>query len=407
MKGQLRRLRVVLAGAHVGTIAETAAGEIFFEYSPEWLQLGFPISPYHLPLTPGLKQEETRIFEGLFGVFDDSLPDGWGRLLTDRFFRSRGITPEQLSPLERLAYVGRHGMGALEYEPPEGVDGSSAFAVDLAAIADQSERIVNGSPEEALPALRAAGGSSSGSRPKAFVALHPATGEMTSDILNPGPGFEHWLVKFRSKEDPADAGAIEVAYAELAIRSGIDMPATRLFNTPSGDFFGIERFDWKTGGARIHTHTFGGLIHSDFRQPVRDYQEYLRVVFDVTKDFRQVEQAYLRAAFNVFAHNRDDHVKNFAFIRQAEGEWSLSPAYDITFSHGVRGQHNMMVMGNGDPTSKELLGLADDAQISKPKARAMLDAVRASIAEWPKVARRFDLSQKTTGNLARVFSERR
>ncbi len=389
----LRKLKVSLAGRTVGTLAETPNREIYFEYDSRWLTDGFAVSPYFLPLSAGLKREPTLIFEGLYGVFDDSLPDGWGRLLTDRYFQSKGIAPENLSPLDRLSYIGNRGAGALCYEPADDDGMQRDLALDLASVAAQAERIVAGSPEEALPALRAAGGSSSGSRPKVFVAFNPARNKVTTDILDAKDGYEHWIVKFRSKGDPEDAGSIEEAYAQMARTAGVTVPPTRLFVTEQGSFFGVRRFDMGPEGALIHTHTFGGMVHSHFQHPNRDYQEFLAVVFGVTRDFKQVEQAYRRAAFNVLAHNRDDHVKNHAFLASPSGEWALSPAFDITFSSGVNGQHNMTVAGNGLPGEKELLALAKGAGLSDSRAKAILEEIGSSVRRWPVFARRAGVSK--------------
>ncbi len=191
-----------------------------------------------LPLTPGLKREQTRIFEGVFGVFDDSLPDGWGRLLTDRYFRAKGRAPETLTALERLAFVGSRGPGALCYGPAGEPDDAQDAALDLAAVAQQAERIASGSPEEALPALQAAGVSSSGSRPKVSVAFNPKTNTIMAAAETPLPGFEHWIVKFRAKEDPEDSGAVEEAYAEMARSAGVVVPPTRLVETKGVGFSG-------------------------------------------------------------------------------------------------------------------------------------------------------------------------
>lgn len=388
----------------VGTIAETPRREIYFEYSPAWLSEGFSISPYFLPLTSGLKREETLVFEGLFGVFEDSVPDGWGRLLMDRFFRARGMSPESISPLDRLAYVGDHGIGALRYSPvipgavaPEGI-------LNLSFVAGQAERIAAGSLEEALPVLQAMGGSSGGSRPKAFVAYHPTKGLLYPEGAAPGGDFEHWLVKFRAREDPADAGSIEAAYAEMARAAGIDMPAATLFDTAAGRFFAVKRFDRGPGEMRIHTHTFGGLAHSDFRHPNRDYQEFLTVTFDLTKDFAEVEQAYRRAVFNVLAHNRDDHVKNHAFVRALNGGWRLSPAYDLTHSHGVNGQHNMTVAGSGLPGVKELLTLADGAGLKAKDAKHIIDSVRSAIGDWPEFAAKAGVTEASVRRISSSFA---
>jgi serine/threonine-protein kinase HipA len=392
----LRKIHVLIGDRTAGTIAETPEREIFFEYAPEWLLSGFSLSPYFLPLTPGLKREETLVFEGLFGIFDDSIPDGWGRLLMDRFFRLKGTPPESLSPLDRLSYVGDLGAGAIRYHPVlDGITPTATGAMNLSRVAGQAERIVAGSPEEALPALYTGGRSFGGSRPKVFVAFSPSSGEVSSDVTTPGSGFEQWLVKFRSKEDTEDAGCVEEAYAQMARAAGVSMPPTRIFATSVGRFFGIRRFDRGTGGTRIFTHTFGGIVHSDFRHPNRDYQELLSVVFDLTKDIQQVEQAFRRAAFNVLAHNRDDHVRNHAFLASPLGAWTLSPAYDVTHSNGINGEHNMTVAGNGKPGLADLLKLADDAGIKRQKANDILETVATSIKRWPEFAENAYVSEST------------
>ncbi len=402
----LRRLRVFLSGQAVGTLAEAADHRIYFEYEAAWLAGGFSISPYHLPLTPGLKQESTRVFEGLPGVFDDSLPDGWGRLLTDRYFQKRGVSPGKLSPLDRLAFIGRHGMGALEYQPEDPDAVSGPFAIELTDLARQSERIVRGSAEEMLPALRVAGGSSGGSRPKVFVGFNPQTQEMRSDILDLPDGFEHWLVKFRAKEDPKDAGAIELAYARMAERAGIAMPMVRLFETKAGNFFGVRRFDWLGGGVKRHAHSFGGLIHSSFRVPNRDYRELLSITMDLTKDHRQLEQAFRRAVFNVLTHNRDDHVKNFAFEFDPGSLWRLSPAFDLTWSEGMRGEHNMTVMGKGRPAAGDLLRLAKESGIVRRAADSILEQIREAVAQWPKLAKESGVGARSIGRIGKTMMGR-
>jgi serine/threonine-protein kinase HipA len=387
----------------VGTIAETPRREIYFEYSPAWLAEGFSISPYFLPLTSGLKREESLVFEGLLGVFDDSVPDGWGRLLMDRFFRARGLPPESISPLDRLAYIGDHGIGALRYRPAIAGVVAPGGVLNLPLVAEQAERIAAGSPEEALPVLQAIGGSSGGSRPKVFVTHHPTSGRLFPEGTGSEEGFEHWLVKFRTREDPADAGSIEAAYAEMARAAGIKIPATTLFDTTAGRFFAVQRFDRGPGEMRIHTHTFGGLAHSDFRHPNRDYQEFLTVTFDLTKDFAAVGQAYRRAVFNVLAHNRDDHVKNHAFVWALNGGWRLSPAYDLTHSYGVNGQHNMTVAGSGLPGVKELLTLADGAALRPKEAKAIIDSVRAAIGDWPEFAAKAGVSEASVKRIGSSF----
>ncbi len=400
---ELRKLQVQMGERLVGTIAETAQHDIFFGYSPEWLLGGYSISPYFLPFTPELKRETDMKFEGISGVFDDSIPDGWGRLLMDRFFRARGKVPEDLSPLDRLSYVGDHGVGALSYRPVIPGVVAPGGVMNLPVIAEQAERIAAGSPEEALPVLQTAGGSPGGSRPKVFVAYNPTTGLMYPETDVPREGFGHWLVKFRAREDPADAGSIEAAYADMARAAGVGMPLTTLFDTTAGRFFGIQRFDRRPDGTRIHVHTFGGMVHSDFRHPDRDYQELLSVVFTLTGDFAQVEQAFMRAAFNVLAHNRDDHVKNHAFVAGPNGDWRLSPAYDVTQSYGMNGEHNMTVAGSGKPGVKELMTLSENAGLKPRKAKAIVASVAASIRRWPEFAEKAGVSDSSSRKIVSSF----
>jgi serine/threonine-protein kinase HipA len=401
----LRRIQVLVGDRPAGTIAETAGREIYFEYDLEWLRGGFALSPYFLPLTPGLKREDSLVFEGLFGIFDDSIPDGWGRLLMDRFFRSKRTPLDSMSPLDRLAYVGDFGVGAVRYHPiiPE-IAAPDSSAMNLSLVAEQAERIVAGSPEEALPALYSGGGSTGGSRPKVFVAYDPSSGLMSSQTGSAGPGFEPWLVKFRSEQDGEDAGSVEEAYAQMARAAGVDMPATRIFATGAGRFFGVQRFDRGAGGRRIYTHTFGGIVHSDFRHPDRDYQEFLAVVLKLTRDARQVEQAFLRAAFNVLAHNRDDHVKNHAFLASPTGDWTLAPAYDLTHSTGVNGEHNMTVAGSGRPGAGDLLELASSSGITPSRAKDLIASVRASTKRWPEFAEAAGVSESSNRTVAHALA---
>ena len=397
------KLGVYMGDRRVGTLAEDPNRTIFFEYAPEWLLDGHSLSPFELPLTPGLKTPRSLMFEGLFGVFDDSLPDGWGRLLMDRFFRSQGVVPAALSPLDRLAYVGVNGMGALEYRPANHGAHEEVHGLDLAAVAAQAERIAAGSEEEVLPALREAAGSSGGSRPKAFVALNPASGLLASDSLALDPVYEHWIVKFRAKEDPRDAGAIEQAYAEMAKAAGIQMHPTRLFRTADGVFFGTRRFDRGSAGTRIHTHTLGGMVNSDFRHPSLDYQDFLETVLAVTRDIRQVKEAFRRAAFNVMAHNRDDHVKNHAFVLTPNGDWQLAPCYDVIHSHGIRGQHNMTVAGKGIPTVKDLKVLGAEVGLPAKEVDAIIEAVASAVRRWPAFASADGVSSSSQNIISRDF----
>ena len=357
----------------VGQLAETGTGpggrRIYFEYDPGFLRDPLWLSPFKLPPEPGLVEHRDRAFGPVFGLFDDSLPDGWGLLLMDRFFQQQGSALAEVSVLDRLAYLGTRTMGALTYHPPA-------------------------EPADRDPQLLRAGGSPGGARPKVLVGVRGD--EILSGEEDLPPGYTHWMVKFQAREDPPDAGAVELAYSSMARDAGIDMPPTRLFETARGErFFGVERFD-RRGNHRYHVHTFGNLIHADFRIPSCDYRQLLEVTRVLTRNHKEVLEAYRRMVFNVLAHNRDDHVKNFAFRLTDDGEWRLAPAYDLVFAPGPGGEHTMTVAGEGRaPGRRHLLRLAPAAGISSREAEPILDQVGTAVGRWRIQARRVGVGEES------------
>lgn len=367
----------------VGTLAEDR-GRVYFEYTATWLERGHSLSPFKLPSAPGLHEHTDRRFGPLPGLFDDSLPDGWGLLLQDRHFARLDRPLAAIGPLERLSYLGSRTMGALTYHPPAAreEDGGGVFA--LHDLAKNAQEVLTGGAAEVLPALLRAGGSPGGARPKVLVGYDPAKDTVVSGEADLPPGAEPWIVKFPSRPEEAHAGPVEQAYALMARAAGIAMPETRLFPTAEGErFFGARRFD-RDGARRRHVHTFGNLIHADFRVHSNDYADLLKVTARLTRNHADVLRAFRLAAFNVAAHNRDDHVKNFAFLLDdATGDWCLSPAYDLTFSHGPGGEHSLTVAGEGRrPGSGDLARLAAGAGIPPREAGAIVEEVRAAVARW-------------------------
>jgi len=224
----------------IGALAE-ANRKIYFEYDPEFLKDPLWLSPFKLPPEPGLHEHRDLFFGPLFGLFDDSLPDGWGLLLMNRHFRQQGILPEAVSPLDRLAYMGTRTMGALTYHPAEPDDGRDD-ALDLHNLAQEAYRVLEGTATEVLPQLMRAGGSPGGARPKVLIGLKD--NRIISGVDNLPVGYTGWIVKFPSRQDAVDDGCVEYAYSIMARAAGLQMPATRLFTTSPGDsFFGVERFD--------------------------------------------------------------------------------------------------------------------------------------------------------------------
>jgi serine/threonine-protein kinase HipA len=356
--------------------------QIFFEYDAAFIKNGLELSPFKLPLKSGVIRSTDRTFEGLFGVFNDSLPDGWGALLLDRKLMSLGLNPVSISPLDRLCFVGSNGMGALSYEPE-----NPSFSIDLPVDLDQIDAEIRATLEDNdsyLDDLIILGGSSAGARPKVLLCINN----------------EDWLIKFRSSLDPKDISAIEYAYHLMAIQAGLNLPEAKLFPSKNGlGFFGVKRFDRKNNQP-VHMHTIAGLLHADHREPSLDYETIMKTTLYLTLDVRQCEAQFRNAVFNVLSHNRDDHSKNFSFLMDANGIWSVSPAYDLTFSSGPAGEHSTMVMGEGkNPTKDHLLRLAAVGNIKKEKALDIINQVSAVVQKWKTFAKNANVSKLQTKNI--------
>ncbi len=364
----------------VGELAERN-GRVYFEYDAAFLQSPLWLSPFKLPPEPGLLEHRDLSFGPVFGLFDDSLPDGWGLLLMDRFFRQQKLPLAEVSILDRLAYLGSRTMGALTYHPPGDCSSWDMEALDLHEMAAASEQVLAGTAEEVLPQLMQAGGSPGGARPKVLVGID--RDRIVSGAGRLAPDYEPWLIKFSGKDDLADAGPIEFAYSLMARAAGIDISQTRLFETDSGErFFGTRRFD-RVGTHRYHVHTFGNLIHSNFRIPACDYAQLLKITHILTRDHEAVSECYRRMVFNVLTHNRDDHVKNFAFRLTDADEWELAPAYDLMFADGPGGEHSMTIAGEGKaPGRKHLLTLGTQAGMASADAVSIVDNVADIVTQW-------------------------
>lgn len=360
---------------------------IYFEYDAVFLQTDLNISPFRLPLKPGLQSFAGSLFEGLPGVFNDSLPDGWGRLLFDRSMRARDILPEELSPLDRLSFIGETGMGALIYEP-DFSDDNPSDDIDLDWLAEQSSQVLEGAADDALSALLALNGSSAGARPKALIGYDHRQDKVIHGNTPRQDGFEPWLVKFANTMDGPDAGAIEYVYAEMARRAGLEVMETKLFPAKNGaGYFATKRFD-RDANTRLHMHTACGLLHSDFRTPSLDYQDLIELTALLTRDIRETEKMFRLAVFNVLAHNRDDHSKNFSYLMNEHGDWLLSPAYDLTFSSGPGGEQGTMIMGEGRAPGKEhLRALGQNAGLKTQTVDEIIEQTQDALASWSKLAK--------------------
>jgi serine/threonine-protein kinase HipA len=385
----VKKLTVKLRGSPtssvvVGQLAEENR-KIYFEYDTNFLRRGLQISPFKWPLRSGLIEHTDRSFGPLPGVIDDSLPDGWGLLLLDRLFRRRGLDPAAISPLDRLTYLGTRTMGALTYHPAADAEADRS-QLDLYELGNNAAEVYSGETDEVLPQLIRAGGSPGGARPKVLVGIR--ADQIISGEDDLPDSYEHWIVKFSAKTDMRDAGPLEFAYALMARAAGIDMPETRLFNVAKNTaYFGVRRFDRGPGNIRRHVHTFGNLIHANFRIPSTDYADLLKVTLALTRNHMDLLRVFRQMVFNIAAHNRDDHAKNFAFIMNETGEWSLSPAYDLGFAPGPGDEHTMTIMGEGrSPTRDHVMLLAKQFDIKTKQAGAIIQEVNDAVGRWKHFA---------------------
>lgn len=362
---------------------------IFFEYDQAFVALNLNLSPFKLPLQTGLVTSDDPTFGGLFGLFNDSLPDGWGHLLLNRKLAKMAINANSLSPLDRLCYVGNDCMGALRYKPSYHPT-DTQYTIDLDTIAEEARAVLEDDTDAYVEELLDLSGSSSGARPK-IIMEHQG---------------EQWLVKFPASSDPKDIGPIEMAYHLMANEAKVNMADAKLFPSKKGSgFFGTKRFD-RLNHNPIHMHSLSGLLHADHRIPCLDYQTILKVTWHLTQSMPACEALFRLCTFNVLSHNRDDHSKNFSYLMNSGGTWHLAPAYDLTFSSGPGGEHCTTIMGHGTHITQEhLLQLATANRIDTNKAHIILEEVREAIAKWPDFAEQTGVSKTSKQNIGRVLQQ--
>lgn len=387
----------------VGAVA-SQKGTIFFQYDPDFLRRSIDLSPLQLKFSEHVQHSFPEAFFGLPGLIFDSLPDGWGLLLMNRHFLNAGIPIESIGPLDRLAYIGDRGIGALVYRPNEKIGKVGRKEVDLPVLAKEAIRVFEGAPGEVLPQLLRLGGSPGGARPKVLIAYNEQTNHIISGVDEIPSGYSQYLIKFPAESDPPFPGETEYAYSLMAREAGLHLPETRLFpGVDDKKSFGIERFD-RSGNARIHVHTLGGLIHTSHRIPSFNYEGALKVAQTLTRDRGDVLALFRQMVFNVATHNRDDHVRNFSFILHNDGTWHLSPSYDLTYSHGPGGEHSMTIAGEGKNLNLEHINrVGEEFNIRKNEKSEIVEGVMDAVKNWNKFAKKAGVPKEVSARIKSKF----
>ncbi|MDE5607369.1 MAG: type II toxin-antitoxin system HipA family toxin [Muribaculaceae bacterium] len=362
------KISVMFHRQPVGTLSLTPDNRLnVFEYDKSWIADGFSISPLELPLKAGVFIAKAQPFNGNFGIFEDSLPDGYGRYLLQKALRHNGIDDSSLSSLDRLALVGDNGMGALTYSPPV-IFTREKTVTDFDHLQEIALEVLREQQDNDAGLLLYNSGNSGGARPKAVFS--DETG--------------HWLVKFRHTYDPKDMGIQEARYNEIARKCGIIVPDFKLIN---GRYFASRRFDIDKNGNRVHTATAGGLLGVSLREPFLDYSNLLALTGYITRNREDVEQMYRRMLFNYLTDNKDDHCKNFSFYVRRDNDskswrWRLAPAYDLTLcTEGYNGEHATSVNGTGLPRLADFIAVGTKIKLSEDRCRELINEVHTGCAE--------------------------
>ncbi|MEO5598785.1 MAG: type II toxin-antitoxin system HipA family toxin [Novosphingobium sp.] len=374
----------------IGRLA-MVSGLAQLEWSVETIAEGLKISPLRYPMEPGLHPARSREFDGLHGFLSDCLPDAWGMLLLKQRLQRLGHRFEDLDAVDRLALVGMRGRGALVFQP-ETLAQPATDSIDLDLLAEESRHVLLGEESELDALLARLGGGSGGARPKVHVAIASDGTLRAGDELavsGDAKAAEEWIVKFAATNDPADIGPLEEAYARMARAAQINMAETKLVPSATGPgHFATRRFDRPATGKRIHMVSLGGALEASPHMPSIDYDGFLKATLAMTRSMADVEQAFRRMVFNVLSRNRDDHVRQHAYLMDDRGNWRLAPAFDLTFSNGPGGEHYMAVQGEGRTITRghvEKLGKSHG--IAPKRVAAVIDDVRAALADWPLHAR--------------------
>ena len=402
---------VRLWGRTIGAVSlDEGEDVVAFEYAPSFAASGIEISPLTMPLSNRVHtfpDPSRNTFYGLPGLLADSLPDKFGRALIDAWLATQGRQPDSFNAVERLCYTGERGMGALEFVPAIGPKVRPAGRIQIDKLVELASEVLvsrndlrvsfaDESRERALTDILRVGTSAGGARAKAVIAWHPSTNEVRSGQVPAAKGFEYWLLKFdgvkgnrdKELEDPQGYGVIEYAYYRMAKDCGIDMSECRLFEENGRRHFMTRRFDRLAGGEKLHMQSLGALAHYDFNMAgAYGYEQALLVIRQLELPMRAIEEQFRRMVFNIVARNQDDHVKNIAFLMDKSGQWSLSPAFDMTYSFNPSGSwtasHQMTLNGKRDDfTLDDFKACAKTASMKRGRADAIVNEVRETVSRW-------------------------
>lgn len=361
---------------------------VYFRYTDSFLDSTLDISPFKLKKTTEILACPKEPFEGLPGVFNDSIPDGWGRLLLDRKLIDKGLDPSQLGCLDRLFHLGRNAQGALIYEPCDEETHYNEPTIDLDLIANETVLIQQTGTATLLDDLYHLGGNSVGARPKIFVNYNELSNSFSA---LKHPDFEPWIIKFPALTDFRDIAKIEYAYAQMAADSGIEISRAKLFTSAKDhSFFGTKRFDIQNG-KRLHLHSACGLLNDNFRLSSMDYGHVMDAANRLENNLAACEKVFRLAVFNICTLNMDDHSKNVAFLMNETGKWQFAPAYDLTYSPKQGGYHSLSVANQyKEPGRKELLKLAQHFSIEH--AQDIMEEVKEGVSNFDSYAATFEIN---------------
>jgi len=353
-------------------------------------------------------------FAGLPGVLADALPDRFGNAIIKAYFENQGRPESAMSPVQKLLYMGKRGMGALEFRPAirGGATARERQSLEIADLVEQARKLIEGETDVAVAEIMRVGSSAGGARPKAVILWNRAKGEVRSSFAAPRAGDEHWIIKFDGVGEldapnpkPQPYNRVEYVYSLMAKDAGIEMEETNLLRERSYAHFMVRRFD-REGAKKLHLHSLGGLDHADYNAPgTYSYEQFLRVILELQLGYPALEQAFRRICFNIIAVNQDDHVKNIAFLMDESGRWRLAPAFDMTFARGAgyTRQHQMSLGGKRDGfTSRDLIDLGKKFGI-KHDGEPIIDNIRAALKNWDQLAKEWGVPPKNVTAIKALF----